>query len=334
MTKKKVFWVLFILLALVIIVPAILYISAIDLSKSYTKNFESLQTYDLSKKDGIYKLNANGLIFKTRIAGLENNGENVIFLHGFPQTSSIWEPAMKIAKENNYRLLAYDQRGYSPGARPKGVKQYDVDLLVNDLFALADELGFETFHLVGHDWGASVGWKAVMDHPGRILSWTALSIPHTGVFIDGFKNNKDQQKKSSYISKLQKPILPELLFVLNKEKMMENVRGVWREEEIKDVSALLAEHGALSAALNWYRAADMLNEHTERFYKYIQVPTLYIWGNKDHVLAPSIISRQKDYMDDFYKEVELDAGHSLIQEKRDTIISLLFDHWTRPMQEY
>ncbi len=325
--RKRVITALMVIVVLVVIVPTILYISAIDHSKSYSASVDALVTYDGTQKNGVYKLNTNNLTFKTRINGLENNGDNVILLHGFPQTSSIWEPAMKVAKQDGYRLMAYDQRGYSPGARPKGKEYYDIDFLVEDLFAMADELGFETFHLVGHDWGASVGWKAVMDQPDRILSWTALSIPHTGVFIDAFQNHPEQQKRSSYISRLQKPLLPELLFVLNKEKMMKNVEGIWRDQEIEEIGALLGEHGALTAVLNWYRAADLLNENTDRFNKEISVPTLYIWGNQDQVVAPDIIPKQKKLINAFYKEVELDAGHSLIQEQRDTVISLMLDHW-------
>lgn len=315
------------MLALAILVPVTLYFFAIDTSKSYTASVEQLPLYQGDQQDGIFRCEINEMEFKIRLSGMQNTGDPVIFLHGFPQTSKIWQPVMTKASKLNYRLAAFDQRGYSPGARPKGVEHYKIDLLVDDVLSTADKLGFESFHLVGHDWGASVGWKTVMDHPERIRSWTALSIPHIGVFQEALQNHPEQQKRSSYITKLQTPILPEFLFAVSRNKMMDNVRGLWREEEISEVSELLSEHGALTGALNWYRAADMVHDSGQQFKKKIIRPTLYFWGNRDQVVAPDIIPSQKELMMASYKEIELDAGHALIQEKRDTIFQLMVQHW-------
>jgi len=316
MTRKIIRNALLILLGLFVLIPVVIYVSALDLSNNYSASFEKLPLFDANAEEGTFRLKANALEFKIRVTGLQNTGGNVIFLHGFPQTSSIWEPSMKIAAAQGYRVLAFDQRGYSPGARPKEKAQYDIDYLVDDLLSIASQVGFDTFHLVGHDWGASVGWKTTMDHSDRVQSWTALSIPHIGVFQDALQNNVEQQKRSSYISRLETP-----------EKMMQNVRGVWRDEEIEEISALFAEHGAITAALNWYRAADLMDSISNEVNKRISVPTLFIWGNQDPVIAPQIIPNQKVLMDTSYHEVELNAGHSLIQEKKDTIIKLMLKHW-------
>lgn len=314
-----------VLLALVLLTPIVLYVSAIDLSNSYTASVETLPLYDRTKGDGTYRIEANGLEFKAHLAGSQNTGDKVILLHGFPQTSSCWEPIMSHIAAKGYRVLAYDQRGYSPGARPKGEAHYDIDFLVEDLLALADEVDFDSFHLVGHDWGASVGWKTVMDHPGRIKTWASLSIPHIGIFQEALQNDPEQQKRSKYMSWLRTPVLPEFLFVLNSDKMLKRVEGIWRRKEIAEVKALFVEHGALTGALNWYRAAE--NDQLDKVQKNIIRPTLYIWGNQDPVIAPNIIPLQKAYIDAPYDEVELDAGHSLIQEKEEVINKLLLQHW-------
>lgn len=327
MTWKRIKIGLWIALGLIILVPIALYVSAIDLSKRYSAKVEALPVYDATEDAGTYKLKANGWEFKARIAGLTNTGDNVILLHGFPQTSKIWEPIMGTAAAQGYRVLAFDQRGYSPGARPIGKEHYDVDFLVKDLLALADEIGFDTFHLVGHDWGSSVGWKTTMDHPDRILTWTSLSIPHIGVFQEALKHDPEQQKRSSYMSRLRTPILPEFLFVLNRDKMLDRVTGIWREEEIVEVKALFAEHGALSAALNWYRAAKNSDAYVEKLKKKIIRPTLYIWGNEDQVIAPNIIPLQKTLIEAPYTEVELNSGHSLVQEQPEKVTELLLRHW-------
>ena len=97
-------------------------------------------------------------------------GEPVLLLHGFPDTSLEWSGLMPVLSAAGYHCLAPDQRGYSPGARPTEVDAYKYEELVADAFAVGSELG-ERFHLVGHDWGANVGWLMLQEESfaNRIL---------------------------------------------------------------------------------------------------------------------------------------------------------------------
>ena len=65
------------------------------------------------------KIKVNNFDFDVRVAGLSNNGDAVILLHGFPQTSHMYQEIMGLLADNNYKVIAPDQRGYSKGARPK-----------------------------------------------------------------------------------------------------------------------------------------------------------------------------------------------------------------------
>ncbi len=62
---------------------------------------------------------ADGLVFDTLVAG-PDNGDVVVLLHGFPQSATIWRPPLEALATAGYRAVAFDQRGYSPGARPEG----------------------------------------------------------------------------------------------------------------------------------------------------------------------------------------------------------------------
>jgi len=109
----------------------------------------------------------------------------VLLLHGFPEWSSLYMPLMRELAEAGYRSLACDQRGYSPQAAPDNSTAYDVinDMRV-DAWAYATAAGFISFHLIGHDFGALVGWAMVAlgEGPTRILSYTAESVPHPDAF--------------------------------------------------------------------------------------------------------------------------------------------------------
>ena len=124
----------------------------------------------------------NNLTFTCRVSGLENTGETVILLHGFPSTSHMWHELIDFLSNENYRVIAPNQRGYSQGARPSEISEYRIDNLVEDVLDIADAMNIDKFHLVGHDWGSAVGWVVTTPNKDRILTWTALSVPHFRCF--------------------------------------------------------------------------------------------------------------------------------------------------------
>ncbi|MEA3055414.1 MAG: hypothetical protein QOD30_846, partial [Actinomycetota bacterium] len=119
--------------------------------------------------------------FEARVAG-PDDGEPVLLLHGFPQTSYSWRAQLEALGAAGYRAIAPDQRGYSPGARPTEVEAYAIEHLVADVVGMADALGLERFDLVGHDWGAAVAWATAITRPDRVRSLAALSVPHPDAF--------------------------------------------------------------------------------------------------------------------------------------------------------
>jgi len=316
-----------ILLVLLVLIPSFLYLNAIDWSKKHSKRIAGLPLFDATVAKGEYRLKANGLEFYIRVAGMQNEGPGVILLHGFPESSLMWQPLLDRAADEGYRVLAFDQRGYSPNARPSKVTDYQIDSLVEDVIAVANQVEFDTFHLVGHDWGAGVGWKTVMDFPERIHTWTAMSIPHSGVFFDAILNHPEQKKRSAYMQKLQTRFLPEFLFHLNQKKVADGLADQWSRELINECMAIQREYGALTAALNWYRATHIEKILADKiFEKNIERPTLFIWGTEDPVVAPEIIPLQEKYIKAPYKEVSIKTGHSLIQMEEERVMQAIFAH--------
>jgi len=272
------------------------------------------------------EIQANGMTFTCRTAG-PADGEPVILLHGFPETSHMWTALLPVLAEAGYHCIAPDQRGYSAGARPEGVDQYATTTLVSDVMAIADAAGFDRFHLIGHDWGAAVGWRAVMAHPDRIVSWSALSIPHIASYQRAYATDPAQQEKSAYITFFQQVGAAEEALTGNDFAML---RGIWTAsspDEVADYVAVLSQPYAMTAALNWYRAgfgggAPMLQDSAQE----ISVPTLTIWGNQDTAVGRSTTETAAQYMKGPYRFVELDAGHWLIQEQFETVRDELLAH--------
>jgi pimeloyl-ACP methyl ester carboxylesterase len=324
---KKLKYILLIIILLIIFIPALLYFGSLDWSRKHSKRIADLPLLATTANSGEYRLKANGYEFVVRVAGMQNKGANVMLLHGFPESSIMWEALMTRLAAEGYRVLAFDQRGYSPQARPQEVSEYHLLKLGSDVMAVANEVSFQQFHLVGHDWGAVVGWKTVMDFPERIVSWTGMAIPHTQVFMEGVLNDSLQKQRSGYFQFFQTAYLPEFMLTYNGQSNMRKLLASLPPKHQEEYFAILAEPNALTAELNWYRAMNVQELVNSKILdKVITRPTLFIWGTKDAVIAPTVIAKQKEYINAPFKELSLDAGHALVQEKENEVVSAILEH--------
>lgn len=270
----------------------------------------------------IKELPANGMTLRCRVCGLENSGEPVILLHGFPETSHLWEGILRSLASKGYRCLAPDQRGYSPGARPKNVASYRINEIASDVIALADAVGFQKFHLVGHDWGSGCGWTVVQLYPERVNSWSALSIPHLDAFSTAKKTDPDQKKRSWYMDLFQIPVIPEMLLGLAIAGKRPSLWQLSSSQELADYLTVFKQFDGRRAALNWYRA----NKELPVQYGNVSLPTILIWGNQDIAIGRAGVEMTKQYMKGEYSMIELDAGHALVQEKFDRVNQEILSH--------
>ena len=236
----------------------------------------------------IYRLeiDANELVFSARAAGPEN-GRPVLLLHGFPQTSWAWRFQLTALAEAGYRAVAPDQRGYSPGARPRAVSAYATEHLVSDVLALADAMEMDTFDLVGHDWGGMVSWMLATHAPDRIRSLTVVSTPHPLALHHALvAGDAEQQRRTDTMEAFRQAKVPEKL-LLGPDGSGSGLVTLFSgsglsDDDVEAYLAVLTEPGAMTAALNWYRAMDVKSLLD---LKPIAVPTLYVWSTDDAALG-------------------------------------------------
>lgn len=262
--------------------------------------------------------------FDYRVSGEEKN-ELVIFLHGFPETSLMWSELMIDIAALGFYCIAPNMRGYSKNACPKGVKNYTVQKIGDDILQIADKLNVDKFHLVGHDWGAGIGWNIVYNNPERIISWTALSIPHSRAFGKALKVDKEQKKKSRYIGWFLLPIIPEIMIRRNDFK---NFRKLWKHsspEELEDYLSVFRRKQSLTAALNYYRANIGKGKGRQPIGD-VKTPTLFIWGRKDLAVGSFAAKSCEKYMKGDYTFKALDGGHWLIQTNYAEVKEAVKEH--------
>lgn len=230
----------------------------------------------------------------------------VLLLHGFPQTARSWRAVVRHLAHDDLLLVTPDQRGYSPGARPADVAAYGVEELVGDALAVADDLGIERFHLVGHDWGSSVGWVLAARHPERVRTFTALSVPHLAAFGRALATDPEQQRLSSYIRRFRRPgEAEEALLADDAAGLRAIYDGAVAREDVEAYVALMRE-GALTPALSWYRAMGAELATTPP----VRVPTTFVWGEQDRATAEAAALGCAAFVEADYRFVRLpEVGH-------------------------
>ena len=261
--------------------------------------------------------------FKCRVGGIYVKDKVIFFLHGFPETSRMWERSIDFFVSKGFYVIAPDQRGYSFGARPSFIKDYSIDKLANDIIEISEKLNINNFHLIGHDWGAAVGWYVTAKQPKKIKSFTSLSVPHLNAFSNSLKYNSDQKYKSYYMILFQIRYLPEFVLKLFNFKIL---RAIWGKHEISEVQSYIntfKEKNALKSAINWYRASYFIKISK---LEDILVPTLLIYGKRDKYLGRYAIDQTRKYIKGPYKLKTLNASHWLIQECFHEVVEEILEH--------
>jgi pimeloyl-ACP methyl ester carboxylesterase len=263
------------------------------------------------------------------VADGPEDGELVLLLHGFPQTSWCWRHQLPALAAAGYRAVAPDQRGYSPGARPEGVDAYRMDHLVADVLGMADEIGGHRFHLVGHDWGAAVAWRVAGRYPDRLRSLSVLSVPHPRAFrraIDG-ELGGDQADRSSYMAFFRSPDAEDSFLGGDGDglrRLFELTALPGLPASADPYLAALGTRPALTGALNWYRAVELTDADDMGP---VTAPTLYVWSDQDPALGREPAEATAAEVDGPYRfEVLEGVGHWIPEQAPDRLNEVLLDH--------
>jgi pimeloyl-ACP methyl ester carboxylesterase len=260
------------------------------------------------------------------------DGETVVLLHGFPQSSASWSAVTPRLVDAGFRVLAPDQRGYSPGARPLSRRSYRLDTLAEDVIALLDAAGVERAHLVGHDWGGSVAWALAMWHPERLASLTTLSTPHPAAFMRAMYTSS-QCVRSWYMLAWQLPAVPEWLVapstLRGQQRLTRSLeRAGLPADRARRYAEQLAAPGAFTGGLNWYRGIPFAR--SGKPHRAVSVPTLYICGPEDRFLGKRAVDLTRQWVTGFYQlEVLPGAGHWLPECNAEQVAALILAHARR-----
>lgn len=267
----------------------------------------------------------NDLVFDGLTAG-PTTGTPVIMLHGFPSTAHQFRAAIEALGGEGYYVIAPNQRGFSEGARPLDDDDYHISLRVEDITDIADQLGIYRFHLIGHDSGAWVSWIVSARSPDRVISHTAISIPHPWAFVIAlFDENSGQQEMPGHREGFAGPGYEET-FIANDHAHM---REIFDDTPLEDVEVYIESMGsveAIDAALNYYRVRGW--EWTSlQLENVIEVPTLQIWGDQDIYMGIAAMEGSESYVvADYRFEILEGVSHWVTDTVPEELNILLLEH--------
>jgi len=228
-------------------------------------------------------------------------------------------------------------RGYNLSSKPQEGGQYRLKTLVEDVRALTEHLGHESFVLVGHDWGGLIAWSFATYYPERVEKLVVLNAPHPAVLQRELRENPAQQMASSYFDWYDDPLIPERelskdnFALLNRIVLDEAIKLGQRSAEDRGIYlAAWSQPGALTAAINYYRAnlgaagkqgglwsvERVMPELTSLM---ITAPTLLFWGLQDPYLLAGNVSGLQEFVPRLTVKLFPDTGHWLVHAKTEEV---------------
>jgi pimeloyl-ACP methyl ester carboxylesterase len=265
------------------------------------------------------KVTANGITLDVQVEG---EGRPVLLIHGFPDTKRLWTKQVPVLRDAGFQVITYDQRGYGESDKPAEVEAYSIPFLAMDAVAILDHLGIERAHVVGHDWGAAVAWATATFAPERVDHLVAMSVGHLSSFAQA---DMFQRQKSWYMLLFQYEGVAEQWLSMNE---WANFIEWCHHPDAEAVIADLERTGALTPALNYYRAAitpdTFVNPPLDL--PPVQAPTMGIWSSNDFALLEEQMVNSAKYCANGFRYERIEGADHWVQwEAPEAVVELLLD---------
>ena len=276
-------------------------------------------------------VNVGDALLHCAVAG---HGERLmLLLHGFPDCWHGW------ARQTSYfahrfTVVAPDGRGCNLSDKPGSVAAYRLPRLVSDADALITHFGSgRPAVVVGHDWVGVVAWALASTFPEAVSHLVVLNAPHPGVLARALVADPQQQQASEYLERLRRPDAESRLSANHFERLrwvldIPPIPGATDSAYLAACVESWSQPGALTGALNWYRANDFgpVGRAAEGVPTTVEAPTLIVWGRDDRALLPHLALQHRDIAKRLTVRILEGAGHWSPRERPDEVNALIDAH--------
>ena len=258
------------------------------------------------------------------------DGPLVVLLHGFPEFWFAWRQQIPALAEAGFRVVAPDMRGYNLSSRPADVEAYGTDRLAADVRDLIRERGEGRAFLAGHDWGAAAAWAAAANYPEIVERLAILNAPHPRRMLQALRRPR-QLARSWYMFFFQLPRVPERLLRARRwsglHRAFDDARpGAFTQQDIAHYIEAWSQPGAMTAMLNYYRAAFRQARRAGSGPDPVKAPTLVIWGERDPHVGAELAEPDPADVPNLEGVVRLpDASHWVQHDEAERVGRLLIE---------
>lgn len=259
-------------------------------------------------------------------------GPLLILLHGFPEFWYSWRHQVPALAAAGFHVFAPDLRGYNLSEKPPSVSAYRIDALLGDVIGLIDHAGAQRAAIAGHDWGGVIAWHFAMRHPQKVEKLIILNAPHPAAYRRELRSWR-QLLKSWYVFFFQVPGLPEQVLGAGDFGWIERLfrhqpvhPEAFGPEDVRLYKQALARPGALTAALNYYRAfMRYRSQRAARNDVPINVPVLLLWGERDTYLNPRLTEGLSAWVPNLRVVRFPDVSHWIQNDAPERVTRLMID---------
>jgi pimeloyl-ACP methyl ester carboxylesterase len=268
------------------------------------------------------------------------DGPLVLLLHGFPQFWWTWRAQLPALAAAGFHAVAPDLRGY--GASDKPPRGYDLPTLAADAAALVRALGERDAVVVGHDWGALLGWTMAALHPRSVRRLVVLSMAHPRLLRAGMTDPR-QRRAFRHVLRFQLPRLPERRLTRADDDPVADLLRRWSgpdwphtadfAEAVQRYRSAARIPQAAYGAMEYYRWAGRSQlrpdglRYARRMAAPVTAPTLQLHGALDPCVLPSTAEGSDRYVAGSYEWRLLPRTGHFPQEEQPDEVSRAISSW-------
>ena len=257
------------------------------------------------------------------------SGPAILLLHGHPRTHVTWHRVAPLLADS-FTVVCPDLRGYGESSHPPEKphhETYSKRAMAGDFVRLMRQLGHERFAVVGHDRGAYVATRLVLDHPEAVTH---------AVIMDGIPLLERLERCDAtfaaawwhwwFFGQTEKPAEP--IISADPDAWYRVDRESMGEEAYADLRRALHDPEVVHAMLEDYRAGlgiDREHDEADRAAgRRITAPVLLLWAGRDDTeeLYGDPIPIWDAWADDVSGQ-RLDSGHHMAEEVPDELASAI-----------
>lgn len=268
------------------------------------------------------RLTVRGLDYALTDTG--GDGPAVLLLHGWPDDRSLWRHQIPYLPQRGFRVIAVDWPSHGDSTRGVPVARHHVRELGLDTVALLDALGIAQAHLIAHDYGATVSWETMADHPHRFLSYCAISVGHSLEIVGDIL--RGALRRYLWLILHGMPRTSRAWYLSHNARRFR--RAFASHPDADRILSRLTDGGEQTFWTVWERANpawEVLWRYASSRRQRIPLPVLGIYSRQDEWMTEGQMQRSCKHVSGPWRYESLDGGHWLLQHPQ--AINALLGDW-------